>query len=389
MRILGIESSCDECSAAVVEDGRRIQSNIVLSQVDFHKPYYGVVPEIASRKHIEWIRPVVIEALEKAETAMADIDAVAVTFRPGLIGSLLVGLSFAKGLAWALGKPLVGVDHILAHLYAPHLERDIDYPYLGLLVSGGHTIIARVERHDRIQVLGTTIDDAVGEAFDKVAKYYDIGFPGGVAIDRLSATGDPRAFRFPRPSLHKGEAVYDVSYSGLKTAVIHQSEQFWNGKSEKSLANIAASFQKAAIDILVDRTLAAAADTGLRRIVAGGGVAANSYLRARMASEKGVEVIFPSLRLCTDNAAMVAGLGYQAFAEGKVSDFSLNAEARVPMFKRSVSVAMDVAEAERGPAGLAQRDSESPYREHGSEPVDVAVPPFRRFFNLTRHMPDY
>lgn len=335
MRLLGIESSCDECSAAVVEDGRRVLSNIVLSQVDFHKPYYGVVPEIAARKHIEWIRPVVEDSLKEAGMSEKEIDAVAVTFRPGLIGSLLVGLSFAKGLAWALGKPLVGVDHILAHLYAPHLERDIDYPYIGLLVSGGHTIIARVGGYDRIEVLGTTIDDACGEAFDKVAKYYDIGFPGGVAIDRLSKSGNPRAFHFPKPSLHKGEAFYDVSYSGLKTAVIHQSGQFWDGKSEKSIANIAASFQRAAIDILVDRTLAAASDTGLRRIVAGGGVAANSYLRERMAAEPGLEVIFPSLKLCTDNAAMVAGYGYHALTEGKVSDFSLNAEARVPMFKRS------------------------------------------------------
>jgi N6-L-threonylcarbamoyladenine synthase len=264
-----------------------------------------------------------------------EVEAIAVTYRPGLIGSLLVGLSYAKGLAWALGKPLVGVDHILAHLYAAHLERDISYPYLGVLVSGGHTIIARVERYDSIQVLGTTIDDAVGEAFDKVAKFYDIGFPGGVAIDRLSRTGNPRAFRFPKPSLHKGEAFYDVSYSGLKTAVIHQSEQFWDGKSEKSIANIAASFQKAAIDILVDRALAAASDMGLRRIVAGGGVAANSYLRERFASEKDVEVIFPSLKLCTDNAAMIAGFGFHALADGKASDFSLNAEARVRMFKRS------------------------------------------------------
>jgi N6-L-threonylcarbamoyladenine synthase len=307
----------------------------VLSQVDFHKPYYGVVPEIASRKHIEWIRGVVEDALLEAKMGESDIDAVAVTYRPGLIGSLLVGLSYAKGLAWALRRPLIGVDHILAHLYAPHLEREIDYPYLGLIVSGGHTIIARVERFDRIEVLGTTIDDACGEAFDKVAKFYDIGFPGGLAIDRLSKSGNPRAYRFPKPSLHKGDAFYDVSYSGLKTAVIHQSQQFWDGKSERSVANIAASFQAAAIDILVDRALAAAEDTGLRRIVAGGGVAANSYLRARMAAEPGVEVVFPSLRLCTDNAAMVAGFGFHAFKEGKVADFSLNAEARVPTFKRN------------------------------------------------------
>jgi N6-L-threonylcarbamoyladenine synthase len=335
VNILGIESSCDECSAAVVRDGRTILSNVVLSQVDFHKPWYGVVPEIASRKHVEWIRPVVTDGLSQAGVTLADIDAIAVTCKPGLIGSLLVGLSYAKGLAWAQAKPLIGVNHILGHLYAPHLERDIDYPYIGLLVSGGHTMIVRVDRWDRIVVLGTTIDDACGEAFDKVAKHYGIGFPGGVAIDTLAREGDPHAYRFPRASLHKGDSAYDVSYSGLKTAVIHQSEQFWNGKSEKSLANIAASFQRAAIDILVDRALAAAHDTGLRRIIAAGGVAANSYLRERLGQEKDIEVIFPSLKLCTDNAAMIAGFGYHAFRDGKTSDFTLNAEARVPLFKRS------------------------------------------------------
>ena len=334
MNVLGIESSCDECSAAVVQDGRRVLSNVVLSQVDFHRPFYGVVPEIASRKHVEWIRPVVVDGLAEAGVSLAEIDAVAATYRPGLIGSLLVGLSYAKGLAWALGKPLIGVDHILGHLYAAHLERDIEYPYLGLLVSGGHTIIAQVDRWDSIRVLGTTIDDACGEAFDKVAKHYGVGFPGGLAIDRLARSGDPRAYSFPRPSLNKGESTYDVSYSGLKTAVIHQADHFWNGSAEKSLANIAASFQKAAIDILVERALAAASDAGLRRMVAAGGVAANSYLRERMGAERGIEVIFPSLKLCTDNAAMIAGYAYHAFMDGKTADFSLNAEARVPMFKR-------------------------------------------------------
>lgn len=334
MRILGIESSCDECSAAVVEDGAHILSNVVLSQVDFHKPFYGVVPEIASRKHIEWVMPVVSDALAEAHVTMEQIDGIAVTCRPGLIGSLLVGLSFAKGLAYARALPLVGVDHILAHLYAPHLERDIPYPYLGLLVSGGHTIIARVEAYDGIEVLGTTIDDACGEAFDKVAKYYELGYPGGVAIDRLSRQGNPKAFRFPVPSLNKGEAMYDVSYSGLKTAVIHQIDRFWDGVSEKSPANIAASFQRTAVDILADKVIKAAEDRKLDRIVAGGGVAANSYLRERLGAEKRFEVIFPSLKLCTDNAAMVAGWGYQALKDGKASDFSLNASARVPMFKR-------------------------------------------------------
>ncbi len=334
MKILGIESSCDECSAAVVEDGRRILSNVVLSQVDFHKPFYGVVPEIASRKHIEWIVPVVTGALDQASLGVDAIDAIAVTCRPGLIGSLLVGLSFAKGLAYARGLPLIGVDHILAHLYAPHLEREIPYPYLGLLVSGGHTIISQVEAYDRIEVLGTTIDDACGEAFDKVAKFYGLGYPGGVAIDRLAREGDPTAFRFPLPSLHKGDARYDVSYSGLKTAVIHQIDQFRRPGAEKSPANIAASFQKVAVDILAERVLRAAQERDLSRIVAGGGVAANSYLRKRLGEETRFEVVFPSLKLCTDNAAMVAGFGYHALRDGHTADLTLTASARVPMFKR-------------------------------------------------------
>jgi N6-L-threonylcarbamoyladenine synthase len=334
VRILGIESSCDECSAAVVEDGKRVRSNVVLSQVDFHKPFYGVVPEIASRKHIEWISLVVADCLSKAGAGVEDIQGIAVTSRPGLIGSLLVGLSFAKGLAFARGLPLAGVDHILAHIYAPHLERDIPYPYLGLLASGGHTIIARVDGYDEIEVLGTTIDDACGEAFDKVAKHYGMGYPGGVAIDRLSAKGNPDSFRFPAASLNKGDSSYDVSYSGLKTAAVRQKEKFWDGKSEKSLPNIAASFQKAAIEMLVDKVLRAAEDKGLSRIVAGGGVAANSYLRRVLSTQSRFEAIFPSPALCTDNAAMVAGLGYHVLRDGKASDLGLNASARVPIFRR-------------------------------------------------------
>ena len=337
MTVLGVESSCDECAASLVADGRRILSDVVATQIEAHRPYYGVVPEIASRKHIETILPVVRRALEEAGLSLAEVDGLAVTFRPGLIGSLLVGLSFVKGLAFALGKPFVGVDHILAHLYAPHLEREIVYPYLGLLVSGGHTLIVRVERFDAIEVLGATIDDACGEAFDKVAKHYDFGYPGGVAIDRLSRGGEREAFRFPWPSLHKGEHPFDVSYSGLKTAVVNQLDQFWNRRYPKTPENIAAAFQATAIDILVDRLLKAVEHTGLRTVVAGGGVAANSYLRERLAREqdqRGLQVVFPSLRLCTDNAAMIAGLGFHLLAEGKSSEVSLNAEARVQGFRR-------------------------------------------------------
>lgn len=335
MIVLGVESSCDECAAAVVEDGRRIRSNVVATQEELHRPFYGVVPEIASRRHIETIQPVVARALADAGLEAGGVDALAVTFRPGLIGSLLVGLSFVKGLALALDRPFVGVDHVLAHLYAPHLEGEIGYPYLGLLVSGGHTLIARVEDFDRIQVLGTTIDDACGEAFDKVAKFYDLGFPGGVAIDRLARQGNPEAFRFPWPRLHKGDHPFDVSYSGLKTAVVNQLEQFRNPKYPKTPENIAASFQKAAVDILVDRLLKASRHTGLDTIVAGGGVAANSYLRRRLGEERGLRVIFPSLKLCTDNAAMVAGLGYRLLAAGRRDGLELNAEARVPGLRRA------------------------------------------------------
>ncbi len=335
MRVLGIESSCDECAAAVVEDGRRVLSSIVATQEEFHRPYYGVVPEIASRRHLETIEPVVEKALEAAGIGLEGIDGIAATYRPGLIGSLLVGLSYAKGLSLALDRPFVGVDHILAHLYAPHLENEIPYPYLGLLVSGGHTLIARVEGIERFEVLGATIDDACGEAFDKVAKFYDLGYPGGVAIDRLAQGGNPDAFRFPKPSLHKGVHPYDVSYSGLKTAVVNQLDQFWNREHPKTKENIAASFQKAAVDILVGRVVRAARDQGLARIVAGGGVAANSYLRKRLAAERDLEVIFPSLALCTDNAAMVAGLGWHLLSAGRRDGLDLNAEARVPMFRRT------------------------------------------------------
>lgn len=334
MKILGIESSCDECSAAVVEDGKRILSNVIATQIDFHREYNGVVPEIASRLHTEWITSVVREALEESGLSLNDIDGVAVTNRPGLVGSLLVGVSFAKGIALALDKPLIGIDHIRAHLYAPHLEYDIEYPYLGLLVSGGHTVISRVDDFDSISVMGTTIDDACGEAFDKVAKFYHLGYPGGAAIDKLSAKGDPDAFNFPDPSLHKGDHKYDVSYSGLKTAVINQIDQFWNGSSEKSKENIAASFQKAAVGMLIKRMKKAIKDTNIKTVVAGGGVVANSLLRSELKKLEGVEVVFPSISLCTDNGAMIAGLGYHYLSTGVTSDLSLSASARVQAFRK-------------------------------------------------------
>jgi N6-L-threonylcarbamoyladenine synthase len=330
--VLGIETSCDECAAAVVADGAAMLSNVVYSQIEEHRRYQGVVPEIASRKHVEWIDGVVEHALADAEVDLDAIDAVAVTSRPGLIGSLLVGLSYAKGLALARGLPMIAVDHVQAHFYAPHMESDLSYPYIGLLLSGGHSLIAQVHGFDRIEVMGATIDDACGEAFDKVAKYFDIGFPGGVAIQNLAEGGDAAAFRFPRPSLHKGDHRFDVSYSGLKTAVIHQRAQFRDPAYEDSLANLAAAFQQTAVDIVVDKALLASQETGIDCIVAAGGVAANTYLRRRLDAEP-VRTVYPSLKLCTDNAAMIAGLGYHLLARGERSGLDTGARARVGEFR--------------------------------------------------------
>ena len=336
MIVLGIETSCDECSASLVEDGHTILSNIIATQIELHKPYEGVVPELASRLHTEWIGQVVQSALDKAHLTVNDIDAVAVTSRPGLLGSLLVGVSFAKGFAASLNLPFITIDHIRAHLYASQIEHPLDYPYLGVLVSGGHTVICRVDDYDTIEVLGTTIDDAIGEAFDKVAKHYGFGYPGGIAIDRLAKTGNPVAFLFPGPKLNVMDHPYDISYSGLKTAVINQLDSFWDGESEKSPENIAASFQRAAVNMLMKRVRQALKETGLSRLSAGGGVAANSYLRSELLSlqEGGYEVSFPSLKLCTDNGAMIAALSYRYLQDGIRSDFSEAPSARVTAFKK-------------------------------------------------------
>jgi len=335
MNVLGIETSCDECAASVVQDGEKILSNIIMTQIPFHTQYSGVVPEIASRKHTEWIYTAAKEALNNAQLKSSDINAVAVTSRPGLLGSLLVGLSFTKAFAWACNIPYIAVDHMLAHLYAPRLckQSKPDYPFLGLLVSGGHTIICRVDNFDDITILGTTIDDAVGEAFDKVAKYYNFGYPGGAVIDKMARNGDDNAFRFPMPSLHKGAHRYDVSYSGIKNAAINQLDIF-KVKNGFTNEDIAASFQKTAVNILLRALLNAAEDTGLTTIVAGGGVAANSYLRECLAKQTHLNCIFPPMELCGDNAAMIAGIGYQYLKRGEKSPYNLSASARVEGFKK-------------------------------------------------------
>lgn len=335
MYVLGIETSCDECSAAVVEDGKNILSNVIATQIELHRPFDGVVPELASRLHTEWISQVVGAAVRQAGIGLDDIGAIAATARPGLLGSLLVGLNFAKGMASVMDVPFIGIDHIRAHLYAPQIEHPLEYPYLGVLLSGGHTVICRVESYDSIEVLGTTVDDAIGEAFDKVAKHYGLGYPGGVMIDRLAQKGDPMAFRFSGPKMGASYNPYDISYSGLKTAVINQLDIFSTGKPATP-ENIAASFQRVAVGMLMKRVDKALKDTGLKRISAGGGVAANSLVRSSLKAyeEKGYEVSFPSLKLCTDNGAMVAGLGYRYIADGVRSDFDLTASARVSAFKK-------------------------------------------------------
>lgn len=334
MNILGIETSCDETAAAVVKDGKEILSNVVATQIPFHEEYKGVVPEIASRKHIEWILPVVKQALSEAHLTLDGIDGIAVTSRPGLTGSLLVGLTFAKSLAMTAVKPFIAVNHMLGHLYAAHLENEIEYPYLGLLVSGGHCIICKVNSFDSIEVMGTTIDDAPGEAFDKVAKFYGFGYPGGAVIDKLAKNGCAKAAVFPMPIIHKAGHKYDVSYSGLKTAVINQIDRFWNSSYEKTPENIAAAFQDRAVKILFRALMAAAEDSGLKTIVAGGGVASNSFLRAKLAEQKGLTCIFPSLKFCTDNAAMIAGLGWQYLSRGITSPLTQEASARVEGFSK-------------------------------------------------------
>lgn len=333
MIVLGIESSCDECAASIVKDGRIILSNVVASQIPLHSEFAGVVPEIASRLHAEWIMDVCSQAVKDAGLDLKDINGLAVTVKPGLAGALLVGLSFTKALAWALNKPFVGVNHILAHIYAAQLSEDIAYPFIGLIASGGHSIICLVNDFDNIEILGSTIDDAIGEAFDKVAKHYDFGYPGGPAIDKLARLGKPLAYHFPVPNLYKGENRYNISYSGLKTAAIHQSDQFHVKGYDKSPENLAASFEKTAIDILVSRLVKASKDLAVSTIVAGGGVAANTYLRQLFLEQAELRVIFPPLALCGDNAAMVAGIGCKMLEKGYEDNMSLNVSPRVSSFK--------------------------------------------------------
>lgn len=310
MLILGIETSCDETASAVVVDGKRILSSVVASQVDFHRAFGGVVPEIASRKHLETIIPVVDEALKKADLNIENIDLIAVTKGPGLPGSLIVGVVCAKALAFAFRKPIVGVSHIQAHIYANFLVyEDIPLPAICLVVSGGHTDLFILHEDKSVRHLGRTRDDAAGEAFDKVAKLLSLGYPGGPIIDRLAREGDPNFINFPRPLLPDS---WDFSFSGLKTAVLREVRKF-EGKGDVPIPHICASFQEAVVDTLVEKTTMACRGFGIKKVLLGGGVIANSRLREKFlerAGEEGWELFIPPLYLCTDNAAMIASLGY-------------------------------------------------------------------------------
>ena len=325
--ILAIESSCDETAASVVKNGREILSNIISSQIALHTLYGGVVPEIASRKHIEKINQVIEEALKQAQVTLEDIDAVGVTYGPGLVGALLVGVAEAKAIAYAAKKPLVGVHHIEGHIAANYIEHpDLEPPFLCLVVSGGHTHLVHVEDYGKFKIIGRTRDDAAGEAFDKVARAIGLGYPGGPKIDKVSREGNPEAIVFPRA--HIEEAPYDFSFSGVKSAVLNYINGCKMKGEEYSQADIAASFQKAVTDVLVGNAMHAVEEYGDRKFAIAGGVASNSALRAAMAEackEKGVEFYYPSPIYCTDNAAMIGVAAYYEFMNGTRHGWDLNA----------------------------------------------------------------
>ncbi|AEI65506.1 tRNA (adenosine(37)-N6)-threonylcarbamoyltransferase complex transferase subunit TsaD [Corallococcus macrosporus] len=326
MLVLGLETSCDETAAAVVEDGRRALSDVVSTQVDIHRRWGGVVPELASRNHIVQVLPVVHEALTRANKTLDDVDLIAVTSGPGLIGALLVGVQVAKGLSLATGKPFVGANHLEGHLLAIRLlEVAPEPPFLGLVVSGGHTSLYEVQAYGQYRLVGSTRDDAAGEAYDKTARILGLPYPGGQPIDQLAQQGNPEAIRFPRAL--PGDN-FDVSFSGLKTAVLHHVQKHGVPQGQ-ALADLCASFQEAVADVLSKKLVAAARRLGHQQLVLCGGVAANSRLRAlcqARAEERGLHMFLPPVRLCTDNGAMIAVAGYEAYRRGLRGDFRLAAD---------------------------------------------------------------
>lgn len=331
--ILAIESSCDETSAAVIKDGRYVLSNIISSQIDTHKQYGGVVPEVASRMHIEVINKVVLDALEEANVKLEEIDAIGVTYGPGLVGALLVGLQYAKGLSYSLKKPLIPVNHIEGHICANYIEhKDLKPPFVSLVVSGGHTFIVHVKDYGVYDVIGQTRDDAAGEAYDKVARALGLGYPGGPKIDKLSKEGNENAIEFPRANFH--DETLDFSFSGVKSAVLNYLNKCKMQNIEVNKADVAASFQKAVIDVLKQNVMKTCRQRNINKIAIAGGVASNSSLRESLikeASKEGIEVLFPSKILCTDNAAMIGSAAYFNFVNGIKAELDINAKPNLKL----------------------------------------------------------
>lgn len=334
--ILAIETSCDETAAAVVVDGREVKSNIIYSQIELHKLYGGVVPEIASRKHVEKINQVIRAAIDEAAVTWDDIDAVAVTYGPGLVGPLLVGVSVAKTLAFAKGKPIVGVHHIEGHIAANYIEHEmLQPPFMCMVASGGHSHLVYVKDYNQFEIIGRTRDDAAGEAFDKVARAIGLGYPGGPKIDKLAREGNPKAIDFPRAYMEDGP--YDFSFSGLKSAVLNYLNSCEMKGLEINRADVAASFQQAVIDVLTDNSIRAAKDYGCDKLALAGGVASNSSLRQSLidrCAKEGIEFYYPSPIYCTDNAAMIGVAGYHEYINGTRHDLSLNAVPNLKIGER-------------------------------------------------------
>lgn len=330
--ILGIESSCDETAAAVVKNGREVLSNIISSQIVIHRKYGGVVPEIASRKHIENVMPVIDEALTKAQITLEDVDAVAVTYGPGLVGALLVGISAAKSLAWAIDKPLIGVNHLEGHVFANFLnEKDLEPPFMALVVSGGHTALLKVTGYNEFELLGQSRDDAAGEAFDKIARVMGLPYPGGPEIERLALQGNPLAIQFPKARL---DNPFEFSFSGLKSAVLNYLHNEEQAGRPVNYSDVAASFQHAVVEALCERAVYAMQHTGLKNIVLAGGVSANKVLQNTLAetmNKIGCHLVHPTHILCTDNAVMIACRGYFMYEAGLFSPLDLNAQPNLKL----------------------------------------------------------